>query len=388
MSLDWSKKVPVLRFKDDEGEEYSEWEEISLEEVLKYEQPTAYIVSNTNYSDEYETPVLTAGKTFVLGYTNDTEGLFSNHLPVILFDDFTTANKFVNFPFKVKSSAIKLLLPKDEDVSMTFVFEAMKRIRFPLGEHKRYWISEYQKEKISYPCQEERQKIANFLSSVDTRIEQLEKKKALLEQYKKGLMQKLFSQEIRFKDDQGEAYPEWEESKLNSVFSERIEKGHSGEELLSVTILNGVGRAKELNRRDTTPLDKSKYKKLMVGDIAYNSMRMWQGASGVSPYVGIVSPAYTVITSNSSQDSQFWGYCFKLPKVKHLFERYSQGLTSDTWNLKFPALCQIELHFPIKEEQQKIANFLSSIDKTIELVTEQINRTREFKKGLLQQMFV
>ena len=180
------------RFRDDQGEEYPEWEEISLEEILKYEQPTAYIVSNTDYSNEYETPVLTAGKTFVLGYTDDTEGLFLNHLPVILFDDFTTATKFVDFPFKVKSSAIKILLPRLEDVSMTFVYEAMKRIRFPLGEHKRYWISEYQKEKISYPNREERQKIANFLSSVDRKIKLISEQIEITREFKKGLLQQMF----------------------------------------------------------------------------------------------------------------------------------------------------------------------------------------------------
>ena len=181
-----------IRFKDDQGKEYPEWEEISLKQILKYEQPTGYIVSNTDYSNEYETPVLTAGKTFVLGYTDDTEGLFLNHLPVILFDDFTTAIKFVDFPFKVKSSAIKILLPRLEDVSMTFVYEAMKRIRFPLGEHKRYWISEYQNEKISYPNREERQKIANFLSAVDRKNKLISVQIEITREFKKGLLQQMF----------------------------------------------------------------------------------------------------------------------------------------------------------------------------------------------------
>ena len=98
----------TLRFKDDNGADYPEWEEMRLGDLLDYEQPTKYLVSSTDYQDDYPIPVLTAGKTFILGYTDEQGGIFTN-LPVIIFDDFTTANKFVNFPFKAKSSAMKML---------------------------------------------------------------------------------------------------------------------------------------------------------------------------------------------------------------------------------------------------------------------------------------
>ena len=119
-----------------------EWGLRKLEELLDYEQPTEYIVTDTEYDDNNDTPVLTAGKTFILGHTNEETGIFRN-LPVIIFDDFTTTNKYVTFPFKVKSSAMKILKLKDKKANLGFVFEKMQLINFHLGDHKRYWISEY-----------------------------------------------------------------------------------------------------------------------------------------------------------------------------------------------------------------------------------------------------
>ena len=238
------------------------------------------------------------------------------------------------------------------------------------------------------PTFPEQQKIASFLSSVDRKIVQLGKKKALLEQYKKAMMQKLFSQELRFKDAQGNDFPDWEEKRLGDVFEERIERNNFEQEMLSVTLSKGILPANEVGRHDTSPTDKSKYKRVKHGDIAYNSMRMWQGASGVSKYEGIVSPAYTVIKSLGETNTDFFGYYFKLTKVIQTFQRNSQGLTSDTWNLKFPALSRIKLDVPSPPEQQKIADFLSSIDRKIDLVATELDHAKSFKKGLLQQMFI
>ena len=103
------------------------WESIELEKLLEYEQPTKYLVSTENYHDSFKTPVLTAGKTFVLGYTDEEYGIFNHELPVIIFDDFTTASKFVNFPFKAKSSAMKMLKIKDKTVDIKIVYELMQQ---------------------------------------------------------------------------------------------------------------------------------------------------------------------------------------------------------------------------------------------------------------------
>lgn len=135
------------------------WPMVELGEVLQYEQPTKYIVKSTAYDNSFETPVLTAGKSFLLGRTNEDEGIFpKKKLPVIIFDDFTTANKFVDFPFKVKSSAIKILHAR-EGVNIIYVFYAIQNIQFNASEHKRYWISQYSKIKIPLPPLEVQEQI-------------------------------------------------------------------------------------------------------------------------------------------------------------------------------------------------------------------------------------
>jgi type I restriction enzyme S subunit len=181
-----------IRFKDDNGNDFEDWEEKSLGECLDYEQPTNYLVSSTDYSDEFETPVLTAGKTFILGYTDEVNGIFKKeNLPVIIFDDFTTATQFVNFPFKAKSSAMKILKAK-ENVNIKFVYEAMQNLKFEVGGHGRHWISIYSNLYISFPSLEEQTKIANFLSSIDEKIELVSNQIQDTQEYKKGLLQQMF----------------------------------------------------------------------------------------------------------------------------------------------------------------------------------------------------
>jgi type I restriction enzyme M protein len=138
------------------GQELRKLEDVELVplgDVVDYEQPTKYIVKSTNYKDEYTTPVLTAGQTFILGYTDEKEGVYpKENLPVIIFDDFTTATKFVDFPFKVKSSAMKILsVGNKKKANIKFIFLAMQDIKFDASRHKRYWIAEYSKIKIPLP---------------------------------------------------------------------------------------------------------------------------------------------------------------------------------------------------------------------------------------------
>ncbi|MDA8904748.1 restriction endonuclease subunit S [Flavobacteriaceae bacterium] len=180
-----------IRFKDDNGNDFPDWEEKRLEDVLNYEQPTKYLVDSTDYSDSYDLPVLTAGKSFILGYTNETTGVYSN-LPTIIFDDFTTSFHYVDFEFKMKSSAMKMLTVKSNNYNLKLVFEIMKNLRFVLSEHKRYWISEYSQMFISIPSIEEQTKISNFSNQLDTQIELLETQIDKSKTWKKGLLQKMF----------------------------------------------------------------------------------------------------------------------------------------------------------------------------------------------------
>ena len=153
---------------------------------------------------------------------------------------------------------------------------------------------------------------------------------------------------------------------MGECFTERQERSSSGE-LISVTIKYGIMRASDLGKIDNSSDDKSKYKKVEIGDIAYNSMRMWQGASGYSEYSGIVSPAYTVIIPRKNIDALFFSFMFKKPGIIQIFQNRSQGMTSDTWNLKFLAFSKIKINIPEKQEQEKIGILFRKLDNLITL---------------------
>lgn len=183
-----------VRFKADDGSEFGEWEYKELGLLLDYEQPTKYIVSSTDYDNYFPTPVLTAGKTFILGYTNEQHGIFNAESQnVIIFDDFTTAYKFVNFNFKVKSSAMKILKTDPRKNNIFYLYSTFSTLFLSLGdEHKRRWISEYSKLEVPVPCLEEQTKIANFLSVIDQKIEKVAQQIEETKQWKKGLLQQMF----------------------------------------------------------------------------------------------------------------------------------------------------------------------------------------------------
>lgn len=169
-----------------------EWKKQELGSILKYCQPTEYLVKSTEYNNSYSTPVLTAGKSFLLGYTDESFGIYHNPLPAIIFDDFTTSSHLVNFPFKVKSSAIKILTTNQE-YSIKYIFEAMQMIGFTIGGHQRHWISIFSNLTIYTPTLIEQKKIAEVLSNTDREIELLKAKLEHLQQEKKALMQQLLT---------------------------------------------------------------------------------------------------------------------------------------------------------------------------------------------------
>ncbi len=178
----------------------------------------------------------------------------------------------------------------------------------------------------------------------------------------------------------------WELRKLGDCFDERQERSSEGE-LISVTINSGIKKFEELKRHDTSSNDKSHYKRVEVGDIAYNSMRMWQGASGYSPFRGILSPAYTVVIPKDGVSSLFFSYMFKCDGMVHTFQIRSQGITSDTWNLKYPAFSEIGTAVPSLSEQNKIATFLGNLDRHIALQQRKHDKLVNLKKSMLEKMF-
>jgi len=171
------------------------WQPRRLSEMLSYEQPGRYLVQTSKQLDTGRVPVLTAGKTFILGYTNEIHGIYTAH-PVIIFDDFTTASKYVDFDFKAKSSAMKILSARI-GVNLRFVYERMQLIDFPLGDHKRYWISEYSKQEILVPNEPEQAAIAEVVSDSEAEITALRERLSKARAMKQGMMQQLLTGRTR-----------------------------------------------------------------------------------------------------------------------------------------------------------------------------------------------
>jgi len=235
---------------------------------------------------------------------------------------------------------------------------------------------------IRIPSINEQKMIIGLLEEITKKEQLLESKYQQYQEYKKYLMQQIFTQKLRFNFNDT-----WKTVKIKDIFDERSEKGFLDLELLSVTLNDGVIKRSEIESKDNSNENKSNYKHVLPGDIVYNSMRMWQGASGVSPYEGIVSPAYTILIPKNVY-SKYFGYYFKTNEMVYQFKKYSQGLTSDTWNLKYPLISEIKIKIPSIEEQKEITNVFEIMDEKIKILQNNIDELTTFKKGLLQQMFV
>ena len=158
-------------------------------------------------------------------------------------------------------------------------------------------------------------------------------------------------------------------------------------ELLSVTMNGGVMQRSEIEGKDNSSEDKSNYKVVRKGDMVYNSMRMWQGANGVSSYDGIVSPAYTVLTAKLPICNEYFAALFKNYKLINEFKKNSQGMTSDTWNLKYPQIKTIKVYLPRVTEQEKVASLLVTLDKRIAAQATLVEQLKKYKRGLVFTAF-
>ena len=234
---------------------------------------------------------------------------------------------------------------------------------------------------ICFPPLAEQRKIAKILATQDRVIELKEKRLAEKQRQEKYLMQQLLTGKKRLKGFNGE----WRKEKLGKIFVERREDKCEHLELLAITSTQGVIPRSHLDLKDNSSEDKSKYLHICVGDIGYNTMRMWQGVSAFSNYEGIVSPAYTVLKPKSGVNAKYFSYLFKMPDVVFLFYRYSQGLVDDTRNLKYENFKEISVSFPGNfEEQKTIVSVIENADSEIDLLRQDIEQEKRKKKALMQ----
>lgn len=404
------KLIPEIRFPEFKNE--GEWKLKALEDALDYERPDNYIVSDTNYQNE-GTPVLTANKSFILGYTNEDFGIYEK-LPAIIFDDFTVDNKFVDFPFKVKSSAIKILTPKKKD-DLRFTYELISQINFNAAEHKRYYISEYQKINLPFPSINEQQKIASCLSSLDDLIEAHSQKLDLLKEHKKGLMQNLFPQEgekvpkYRFPEFKKDG--NWIKETVGNVYDFKVtnsfareylnyEKGsvkniHYGDihtkfnTLFDITIEDVPFINPDVS---IEKIRKESY--CIVGDMIFADASEDMNDVGKSIEIvnlnneNLVSGLHTLLARQKEKKLAigFGGYLFKSDWIRKQIQREAQG--AKVLGISATRISNVQILYPKNhEEQQKISFCLSSLDALINVQAEKINQLKLHKKGLMQGLF-
>jgi type I restriction enzyme S subunit len=236
---------------------------------------------------------------------------------------------------------------------------------------------------LNLPSLGEQKKIAKILVAWDQAITATEKLLANSQQQKRALMQFLLTGKLRLNGFSG---IQWKEYRLGKLFNERIENNQLDLPLVSITREQGVIWRDDVGRKDTSSEDKTKYLRICPCDIGYNTMRMWQGVSALSAIEGLVSPAYTVITPKHGVDGLFMSYLFKLQRTIHNFYRYSQGLTSDTWNLKFRHFKEVTVTIPVLEEQKQIAKILQKCDREIAGLIAMREALVSEKKALMQQL--
>ena len=370
-----------------------EWEESTLGEIGKIRMCKR--VFNHETSEEGDIPFFKIG-TF--GKSPDafiTNSLFEEYKKKysfpkkgdILVSAAGTIGRTVIYngePSYFQDSNIVWIDNHEEKVLNVFLFFVYEIVKYDSegGTIQRLYNNIISSARFSLPPLPEQRVIAACLGTWDRAIEKLDLLIKLKEQRKKGLMQQLLTGKKRLPGFSGE----WEEKQLGKYFKERSEKGHTDLSLLSIGEL-GVYPQDESNKKDTSNQDKSLYKKICVGDIGYNTMRMWQGRSALSSLEGIVSPAYTIVAPRANADAKFFSYLFKLQSTIHKFYRNSQGLVRDTRNWKYKdfAIVKVDLP-PTIEEQKAIATVLTTADKEIKLLQTQLDQLRDQKKGMMQQL--
>ena len=386
------RRVPKLRFPG-----FTEdWEQRKFGDLFEYERPDAYIVKSDNYNDDFNMPVLTANKAFILGYTNEEN---SYNKPSIIFDDFTLDRKYVDFPYMLKSSAIKILTSKNQH-NLRFLFERLNSTRFELLGHARHYISVVQNTITFCPSVEEEVCISNLLTKFDELITLHQRKLNNLKLKKKALLQKLFPKN-------GERYPElrfpgftdaWEQRKLSQITVRVTRKNGSQSDLpLTISAQDGLVDQRKYFNRQVASRDMSNYYLIKKGEFAYNksySEGYPFGAVKRLDYydIGALSTLYILfeITDKNISSDFLVSYYMTHLWYKEISKRAAEGARNHgLLNISTEDFFDSELNIPNRiEEQVKIGNFIKQFDKFITLHQRKLDHLKLQKKALLQQMFV
>jgi len=407
MITDIQQLIPALRFPEFEGE----WEKKKLKDILEFKNGInaskddyGFGFKFINVLDIIENDFITHDK--IVGKVNVSQEIFEKNLVQygdILFQRSSETREEVGqsnvYLDKGNSATFGGFVIRGRKIGEydPFFFHlllkssiARKEITSKAGGSTRYNVGQGILSSIvlSFAGLPEQQKISSFLTIIDSRIQALEKKKSSLEQYKKGVMQKIFTQEIRFKDADGKDFPEWEEKKLGEVckfFSGGTPKSTNKRFYSGDIPFIGSGNISDsmVNSFITNEaLNNSSAKLIECGDLLYALYGATSGEVAISKLTGAINQAVLCIRTKENKNYLFQLLKFNQEKIVKTFIQGGQG------NLSAKIIKELKFSLPSRPEQTHIANFLTALDKKIALVNEQIEKTKAYKKGLLQKMFV
>lgn len=371
--------IPELRFPEFEGE----WEKKKLGEV------TDSISSGKSNNKLAFGEFPFYGSTGLIGYTNN----YGYTGKIILIARVgANAGSLYKVDGKYSVSDNTLMLKINDKGILDFVQYYLNKYdlnKLVFGSGQPLITGGHLKElSLYFPDLPEQSKIATFLTAVDEKLQALKKKKSLLEVYKKGVMQKLFSQELRFRSGDGKEFGDWEEKKGRDLFSAISNKNHKSDlPILAISQEFGAVPREMINYQiSVTEKSVESYKIVEIGDFII-SLRSFQGGIEYSNYKGICSPAYIILRNTKPINSIFFKYYFK---TEYYIQRLCEKLEGirDGKMISYQYFSEIELPYPSVQEQTRIANFISILDEKINHTQTEITKTEVWKKGLLQKMFV
>ncbi|HBM46189.1 MAG: Type I restriction modification DNA specificity domain protein [Parcubacteria group bacterium GW2011_GWF2_38_76] len=365
------------------------WSVKQIGDLLNFERPDNYIVESESYNQKNNIPVLTANKSFILGYTNEDFGIYKN-IPAIIFDDFTTDSKFVDFPFKVKSSAIKILKSKEENYDLRFVYELMKSINFQIANHKRHYISQYQYLEVKMPPIAEQKKIAEILSTVDEEIHKTSEIIAQTENLKNGISKHLFTRGVghdKFQKTKiGDIPKEWNFLKMKDICT--VSQG------LQIPISKrfkdpGENRYKYITlkniKEDTYEYIESPKESVICKKDDVLMTRTGNTGVVVTDVEGVFHNNFFLIDFDRKRiDRNYLVYYLRGEPIKKLL--LERAGTTTIPDLNHGAFYGIHFLLPDLTEQRKISDILSSIDNKILFNKEMRAKLTDLKKGLMQDL--
>ena len=363
-----------------------------LEEFISYEQPSKYIVNSDQYDDSFEIPVLTAGKSFILGYTDETNNIFDN-LPVIIFDDFTTSVQFVDFPFKVKSSAMKLL-KNTEQVDIKYCYYLLKYLQHTPENHKRQWLSTTSQKTVELPVIEEQKNIVSKLDKILEVIDNQNKQLELLDEAIKARFVEMFGDPI----ENPYSFPILKLGELSELITKGASpswQGYSYTEdstqtlfVTSENVRQGYMDFSSIKYVEDAFNEKQKRSMIQKGDYLINIVGASIGRAAqfnMDCKANMNQASALVRIKDNTVSDNYLLYYLNSDKAQMMYN----SMKSDTGraNLSLQDIANLEILVPDLTLQVKFASFVKEIDKSRSRIQKSLEASQELFDSLMQEYF-